>query len=86
MFFAYLGVPFKKKKVTLSISGGVYDSDGNLLKVYKSEGVGVAYVAMYWGYGSDVKRKATIEAFKDALEGVVTQIAIDEKYLIQQFK
>lgn len=86
MFFAYLGVPVKKKKVVLNISGGIYDSNGNLLKTYKSEGVGTAYVAMYWGYGSDVKRKATIEAFKDALEGVVSQIALDEENLIQQLK
>jgi len=41
----------------------------------------LAYLAMYWGYGEDVRRKASLDAFKMAFTKIQNEITNDINYL-----
>ena len=58
-----------------------YNSHQEIIGKYKSDGKGVGFVAMYWGYGEEAWRKSSINAFKNGIEMIKDQIQADSKKL-----
>lgn len=75
---ALVGIPFSYIKTDLSIEVSIYNQKEKLIKSYLAEGNGIAYIAMYWGYGNDAWRKSSMNAFSDAMQEIKSQIKNDE--------
>ncbi len=76
-----IGIPISSIKTELEIQITICDINKNVIKKYKGAGTGLSYIAMYWGYGEDAWRKSAIEAFKDAMKDIRTQIIKDKDEL-----
>ena len=76
-----LGFPLREVSTELEVNISIFDNKGNFVKNYIGKGKGLAYLAMYWGYGEDVRRKASLDAFKMAFTKIQNEITNDINYL-----
>lgn len=77
----FLGFPLREVSTELEINISIYDNQGNFIKNYIGKGKGLAYLAMYWGYGEDVRRKASLDAFRQALTEIKGKMILEIDYL-----
>jgi len=77
-----LGVPFTYYTTKITAQITIYDKNNIEIKKYDGTGKGVAFMAMYWGYGHDTRRKSAIEAFKNVMINIIFQINNDKTELM----
>lgn len=77
----FLGFPLREVSTELEVNISIIDNQGNFVKNYIGKGKGLAYLAMYWGYGEDVRRKASLDAFNMAFTKIQNEITNDIDYL-----
>lgn len=69
-----IGVPLNSINTTLEIQVTISNLRNETLATYKASGYGSAFIAMYWGYGSDAQRKSALAAFANAMTSIKEQI------------
>ncbi|MCB0408755.1 MAG: hypothetical protein KDD29_00960 [Flavobacteriales bacterium] len=77
----FFGFPLREVITELEINVSIIDNKGNFIKNYFGKGNGIAYLAMYWGYGEDVRRKASLDAFTEAFTEIQNNITKDIDYI-----
>lgn len=76
-----VGFPFGSIKTTLTLKLSIFNSQNELVSVYTAEGKGSAFIAMYWGYGDDVRRKSLIRAYRNAMFTIGKEIETDKELI-----
>ena len=76
-----VGFPINNIKTSLELKITIYNKDFEEIKSYNTKGKGNAFVAMYWGYGEDVRRKSLINTFHNTFEIFEKQIIEDIEFI-----
>lgn len=76
-----VGFPLREVNTEVELNISILDQQGNFVRNYIGKGKGLAYLAMYWGYGEDVRRKASLDAFRQAFTEIEKNILNDLDYL-----
>ncbi len=81
-----VGVPVNYIKTSLEIEVKITDKEKARAFKYKAKAKGIAFIAMYWGYGDDAVRKSNLSAYKNAMKSIKTQIQNDSVLLAELHK
>ena len=77
-----IGMPLNRINTTLDIQVTIFTNSNQSIGKFKASGNGIAYTAMYWGYGEDANRKSAIMAFNNAMTSIKEQIKNNKNQLI----
>ena len=76
---ALIGAPITCVKTTLELQVTIYNKENQNIGIYKAKGIGRAWIAMYWGYGSDCWRKSSLLALKNVMDKIKADIEKDRE-------
>ncbi|PLX25426.1 MAG: hypothetical protein C0599_00575 [Salinivirgaceae bacterium] len=80
------GVPFNIIDIYMQINLNITDINGDIKEIYLGDGYAREHMAMYWGYGADAYRSATINAFREALYEALSKLESDQKNIFNTLK
>lgn len=78
---ALVGFPVTVVTTNLEVQMTFTDASGSEVGKFSASAKGSAPMAMYWGFGKDAKRKSAINAMKNALKYLKTDIEADRERL-----
>jgi hypothetical protein len=61
------GMPANSVSTFIRIQTEWMDDSGNMISSHQSQGFNKTYVAMYWGYGADARKRSNMSAIEEAL-------------------
>lgn len=79
-----IGVPLNSINSSVDIQVTIFNQQKQSIGKFKASGNGTAYIAMYWGYGSDAHRKSAMIAFSDAMVSIKEQIKNNKNQLTSE--
>jgi len=62
-----LGMPANSVSTFIKIQTEWMDDSGQMISSHWSQGFNKTYVAMYWGYGADARKRSNMSAIEEAL-------------------
>jgi hypothetical protein len=83
---SFFGAPVSIARSHMEITLTISNSEKKALRIYTGKGHAVEYRALYWGYGKDVYRVASLKAFRMALVEAVKKMRYDQEDLITQLR
>jgi hypothetical protein len=76
-----LGIPMTHTTTSMELRVSIVDGQNNLIKRYYGTGAGKAYMAFYWGYGKDLKKKSNLLAYEEAMGSIMEMLRNDQDFL-----
>jgi hypothetical protein len=85
-FPSLFGVPFNIIDINMQISLNITDINGDIKEIYLGDGYAREHMAMYWGYGADAYRSATLKAFRAALSEATNKMHADQESIMEKLQ
>lgn len=80
------GVPFNIIDIYIEINLNIASVNGEIKDIYLGKGYARETMAMYWGYGADAYRSATLKAFRSALSEAMDKIHANQKNILEKLQ